>query len=131
MSKTYHVFISHAWHRSEHYKKVVEWLDDSNITWSNYSVPEEDPSHSGNKTKLKEDLTNQIKPSSCVIILGGMYAAHSEWIEYELNEAVRMGKYIIGVKPWGQERMPQIITNNADVIVGWNSKSVVDAVKNS
>lgn len=127
----YNLFISHAWHRSEHYKKVVEWLDDSNITYRNYSVPEENPLHSGNKTKLKEDLTAQIRPASCIIILSGMYAAHSEWIEYEINEAVRMGKYIIGVRPWGQERVPVIVQNNADVMVGWNSASVINAIKNS
>lgn len=127
----YNLFISHAWHRSEHYKKVVEWLDDSNITYRNYSVPEENPLHCGNKTKLKEDLTAQIRPASCIIILSGMYASHSEWIEYEINEAVRMGKYIIGVCPWGQERVPVIVQNNADVMVGWNSASVINAIKNS
>lgn len=127
----YNLFISHAWHRSEHYKKVVEWIDDSNITYRNYSVPEENPLHSGNKTKLKEDLTAQIRPASCIIILSGMYASHSEWIEYEINEAVRMGKYIIGVRPWGQERVPVIVQNNADVMVGWNSASIINAIKNS
>lgn len=60
-----------------------------------------------------------------------MYAAHSDWIEYEINEAVRMGKYIIGVKPWGQERTPQIMQDNADTIVGWNSSSIITAIKNS
>ena len=60
-----------------------------------------------------------------------MYAAHSDWIEYELNEAYRMGKYIIGVRPWGQERVPQIITDASDEMVGWNGDSIVSAVKNS
>ncbi len=101
----YHIFISHAWKRSDHYDKVKEWLDDSGIDYSDYSVTKENPLHSGNKTKLKEDLTTQIRPASCVIILSGMYAAHSDWIEYELSEASRMDKYIIGVKPWGQERL--------------------------
>ena len=127
----YNLFISHAWHRSEHYKKVIEWIKDSGISYKNYSVPEEDPLHSGNKSKLKEDLTAQIRPASCVIILSGMYAAHSEWIEYEINEAARMGKYIIGVRPWGQERIPAIVQDYADEIVGWNSASVISAIKNS
>ena len=126
----YHLFISHAWHRSEHYKKVIEWLDNSDITYSNYSVPEENPLHSGNNTKLKQDLTAQIRPSSCVIILSGMYASHSDWIKYEIEEAVRMGKYIIGVKPWGQQRIPSIVSENADIMVGWNAASVISAIKN-
>lgn len=125
----YNIFVSHAWKRSEHYKKIIKWLDDSDIEYKNYSVPEENPLDAKTKKELKEDLTNQIKPASCVIILAGMYASYSDWIEYEIDEAVRMGKYIIGVEPWGQERVPIIVSDNADVMVGWNSDSVVNAIK--
>lgn len=127
--KEYHLFISHAWSYSSAYETIVEWLDDSDIKYSNYSVPKEDPLHSGNENKLKEDLTKQIRPSSCVIIISGMYAAHSSWIEYEINEAVRMGKYIIGIRPWGAERTPKIVEDNADKMVGWNSASLINAIK--
>jgi MTH538 TIR-like domain (DUF1863). len=58
-----------------------------------------------------------------------MYATYSEWIDYEIDEAVRMGKVIIGVKPWGQERVPVKIQNNATVMVGWNKASVIKAIK--
>ena len=56
----YNIFISHAWHRSEHYKKVIEWLDDSEIEYKNYSVPEHDQLDSTTNKELKEDLTKQI-----------------------------------------------------------------------
>lgn len=128
--KVYNIFISHAWHRSEHYKKVVEWLDDSDIEYNNYSVPEHDQLDSENDEELEHDLTAQIKPASCIIILAGMYVNYSDWIEYEINEAVRMKKYIIGVRPWGQEKIPEIISKNANVMVWWNKNSILDAIKN-
>lgn len=75
-------------------------------------------------------MTRQINPSQVVIILGGMYAAHSAWIEYEIKEAKRLNKPIIGVRPWGQERTPQIVQDASWVpLVGWNSASVVSAVR--
>lgn len=134
--KTYNIFISHAWKYSEHYNKVVEWLneakDEGKFNWKNYSVPEHDPlidpDTQVGKKKLKEMLEGQIKPASIVIILSGMYAAHSEWIDYEINTAVANSKYIIGVKPWGQERIPKKVSDNANIMVGWNKKSVIDAV---
>jgi len=129
MSKQYHIFISHAWKYDDDYNKIVEWLDDSDLDWKNYSVPEHDPIDADNKEKLKEALTNQIKPSSVVIIIAAMYANYSEWIDYEIDEAVRMGKSIIGVTPWCQERVPKKIQDNADKLVGWNSISVINAVK--
>lgn len=134
--KTYNIFISHAWKYTEHYNKVVQWLNEAQsegkFKWKNYSVPEHDPLIDPNttvgKTKLKKELEGQIKPASIVIILAGMYAAHSDWIDFEIDTAVSNQKYIIGVKPWGQERIPTKVSNNANIMVGWNKSSIVDAV---
>jgi len=135
----YNVFISHAWKYTEHYNKIVQWLNEAQaegeFTWKNYSVPEHDPAIDPNTTvgkgKLKAALDAQIKPASKVIVLAGMYAAHSDWIGYEIDTAVSYEKYIIGVEPWGQEKIPVKISSNADVMVGWNKSSVVKALKNS
>ena len=128
--KSYHIMISHSWDYNEHYEKVVSWLNDANnFEWSNYSVPLTNPIDAKGKKELKEKLRNKITNCSCIIILSGMYVAYSEWIDYEIDTAVEMGKPIIGVEPWGQERVPQKVTSNADVVVGWNSSSVVQAIR--
>lgn len=136
---TYNIFISHAWKYSEHYNKIVQWLneaqDEGKLTWKNYSVPSHDPlidpNTTAGKNKLKSELKEQISPASKVIILAGMYAAYSDWIDFEIDTAVDYNKYIIGVKPWGQERIPSKVSNNADVMVGWNKDSVINAILNS
>ena len=126
----YHIFISHAWLYNEPYNTLVKWINnDTDIQWANYSVPIENPIDTNKKRELKQKLTNKIALSNVVIILAGMYAAYSEWIDYEIDEAVRMGKYIIGVRPWGQERIPKKVQDNATIMVGWNGKSVTDAIK--
>jgi hypothetical protein len=125
------IFISHAWAYSEHYWKLVEWFNaEANFSWSNCSVPNHDSLPDKTSKGLSEGMTRQISPSQVVIILGGMYAAHSAWIDYEITEAQRMNKVIIGVKPWGQERVP-LNVQNASIcpVVGWNSTSVIQAVR--
>lgn len=137
--KEYHIFISHAWKYSDAYNTVVSWLNEAQnegeLKWSNYSVPEHDPlldpDKTNDKKKLKEELDGQISPASVVVVISGMYVAYSDWIDYEIDTAVSYGKYIIGLKPWGQERIPTKVSDNADIIVGWNKKSLIDAVKNS
>ena len=128
--KTRMLFISHAWSYSYHYHKVVEWLDDaSNFNWKNCSVPSHDALPDKTSKGLSAGMTRQIAPAQGVIILAGMYAAHSAWIDYEINDAVRLGKVIIGVRPWGQERVPVKVQEAANVMVGWNSNSVIQAVR--
>lgn len=135
----YNIFISHAWKYSEHYNKIVQWLNvaqnEEKLTWKNYSVPEHDPlidpNSAGGIKQLKEELKGQISPASKIIILAGMYASYSNWIDFELNTAVDYGKYIIGVKPWGQERIPSKVSSNANIMVGWNKESIINAILNS
>jgi len=76
-----------------------------------------------------QGITRQINPAQGVLIIAGMYAAHSGWIDYEISEAKRLKKVIIGIRPWGQERMPLKVQDAATVLVNWNSASVVDAVR--
>lgn len=131
--KNYHIFISHAWRYNDDYYKIVQWLNEAKsakrLNWSNFSVPEHDPfisptSHFGKNT-LKGLLDKQINPASVVIIIAGMYAAHSEWIDYEIEKAMSLNKYIIGMRPRGQERVPLKISNNANVMVNWNKESLL------
>lgn len=135
----YHIFISHAWMYSEHYCMVEDWLDENQskylLSWDNYSVPLHAPDLDINtfagKEKLREKLDGQIKRASIILILSGMYFNHPDWIEYEILTAVNNEKYIIGVKPWGQERIPQVITNNANVIIEWSKPNIIKALGES
>ena len=132
-----HIFISHAWKYNSDYEKIVQWLNEAKaegiLEWKNYSVPSHspliDPNSNSGKYILENELNDQIKPASIVIVIGGMYAAYSNWIEYEIKTAVKYGKYIIAVEPWGQQRVPTIIQNNCNVSVGWNKSSVINAIK--
>ena len=126
------IFISHAWRHDQHYNKIVEWFNKApNFYWKNCSVPSDDALPDKTSRGLSEGMTRQISPSQVVIILGGMYVAHSAWIEYEISEAKRMNKPIVGVKPWGLKRIPKIVQDASWCEpLGWNSVSVVDAVRN-
>jgi len=128
--KTRMLFISHAWAYEEHYNKIVEWFNsDLLFSWKNCSVPSDDALPDKTKKGLAEGIRRQISPAQGVIVIAGMYAAHSDWIDYEIDEAIRMEKTIIGVYPRGQQRAPKKIQDAAKVMVNWNSNSIIQAVK--
>ena len=128
--RNYHILISHSWDYGEHYEKVEKWLNESKyFSWTDYSVPLSKSLDVKGRKELQDKLRSRISLCSCVIILSGMYVSYSEWIDYEIDTALSFKKPIIGVKPWGQERVPTKVQENADIIVGWNSTSIVDAVR--
>ena len=128
---TYNIFISHSWSYSDQYQGLVKLLDNASyFSYKNYSVPKDDPIHNASNTyELKNAIRKQMQPASCIIILAGVYATYSNWIDIEIELAKEMGKRIIAVEPWGAEKTSIIVKNSADQIVGWNTSSIVDAIK--
>ena len=122
------IFISHAWKYNKDYYTIENWLNVSPLIYHNYSVPEHDPLDANNTKKLKEQLTEQIRHASVVIIIAGMYTNHSYWIQYEIDEAVRMEKKIIAIKPHGNTYMPTNLQNVANELINWNSQSLLSAI---
>ncbi len=128
--KTRNFFISHAWSYESHYNTLVSLFNEEpNFSWWNYSVPSSDACHDKTTSGLKSCLTRQINPAKGIIILAGMWAAYSGWIEYKIDEYVRLSKTIMGVRPWGQERPPTKVKNAANIMVNWNRSSIIYATR--
>lgn len=128
--KTYDLFISHAWTYNEEYHRLVKMLSDApNFYWRNYSVPDHDPLQARTTAALMAGLDRQIRPVNAVLILSGMYVNHREWLQAEIEMAQAYPKPIIGVVPWGAERVPALVQNAATAVVRWNTDSIVSAIR--
>ena len=125
--RTYNVFISHAWTYSEDYYKIVQFLNEAaNFSWRNLSVPTHDRLPTA---ELEARLRDQMRPADVFLIIGGMYAAHSDWIDFELTFARRIGRPVVGVQKWGSERMPVAIQRAAKEISGWSTVGIVGSIR--
>ena len=131
-----HIFVSHSWEYSSHYDTLRDWIFDGNwrvgqasMVFLDYSVPKNDPIHNAPSDRaLRDAIFRKIARSHVVIIPTGMYANHSKWIRKEIDGARENDKPILGVNPRGQLRTSSVVRNVADETVGWNRKSVVDAI---
>lgn len=125
----YRIFISHSWAYSSQYDKVEEFLHQEGINYYNHSVPKDDPVHSKSDKELRVALDAKIRGCSCVIILAGVYASYSKWINIEIELAKLYNKPIIAVEYWAAERTSKVVKDSANTIVKWNAKSVAQAVR--
>ena len=130
----YRIFISHAWKYGEEYMRLVQLLDQAPyFHYYNYSAPKERPleltSEWASKSEIQRAISNKIGKSQIELVLGGMYADYHDWMQYEVDEAKRMGKPILLIKPWGQTMIPRSLQDVADDMVGWNTDSIVSAIR--
>ena len=134
MSKTYHIFISHSWAYPDAYEGLIKLLNkDPNFSYSDYSVPKDDPIHNaGTSKELYNAIKAQVSKASVVIIMAGVYSTYSKWINKEIEIAQTeflIPKPIIAVEPWDSEKTSVKVKDAADKIVGWNSSSIINAIK--
>ena len=130
------IFVSHAWDYDDDYQGIVSLLDaDITFKWRNLSVPRDRPLPPWSDVRPKSYrsiirlLDDRVKEADCVLVLAGMYVAHAGWIQSEIDAAKEFQKPIIAIAPRGQERFPKALIDDADERVGWNSRSIIEAIR--
>ena len=102
--KTYNLFISHSWRYSDQYDRLVNLLNQRRyFSFRNYSVPPDDPIQgAGGDAQLRRAIRNHMVPCHVVLILAGVYATYSKWIDIEIDlakEGFTNPKPIIAIRP--------------------------------
>lgn len=126
------LFISHSWTYGDAYDKLVALLDAApNFRYRNYSVPANDPVHNApNTDALYRAIKNQIVFCNVILIMAGKYATYSKWIQREIQIAKRdFDKAIVAIRPWANEHVSSVVSDAADLLVGWNTRSIVSAIR--
>lgn len=124
------VFVSHYHEDEENIKKLKSLLSDE-YSIKNYSVTTDKYNDAKNEDYIKyEYLKPLINQSSVLICLIGPETHDSKWVDWEIREAEKLGKKIIGVYIQGAKNsdIPPALEELADAIVGWNTDSIVGAI---
>lgn len=130
MARLYNVFISHSWQHIEDLNNLRDLLKKRgyfNVEFEE-ATPDE-PINSENAEYIKRRLREKIKNSDVVLGIAGVYASYSDWMEWELDTAIDNDIPIVGVIPWGQQRISTIVNSRAEEIMGWNTESIVKAIR--
>lgn len=130
----YNLFISHSWAYGDAYDKLTQMLRDApRFEHRDFSVPKNDPIHNApNATALREAIKRQMQSVHVVVVMAGVYSTYSKWINEEINLAksgFSTKKPILAIEPWASERTSAFVKDNADLVVKWQTSSIVDAIR--
>ena len=134
-SKTYNIFISHSWSYGDAYEKLTGMLDEaSGFMYKNYSVPKDDPIHDAdNAAQLRAAIKDKMQHASVVLVMAGKYSTYSKWINEEIAIAAKgfsSPKPLLGIEAFGAQQVSSTVRDAADELVKWQSKSIVQAIRN-
>jgi hypothetical protein len=123
------LFVTHAWHTSDDYLRVFEYLESArNFFYRNYSTPDKPPA--AEREVEREDLRRQIAPVEAVIALPSLYATHKDLLSFQLLYAQASNKAVVLMKPFGSQlELPKDILELASEVVDWDERALVDAIR--
>ena len=131
-----HVFISHHHADDAGVDKMTKLLKSKNYDIRNSSIR----AKPANQERLEKGrvsdaviqrlLRSKISWAGCAVVLIGKDTHSRPWVNWEIEEAHRQGKRIVGVcDPDARDsEIPSSLDKYADAIVGWQADRIVDAI---
>jgi Thoeris protein ThsB, TIR-like domain len=126
-----HFFASHSWAHSHHRERLHTILHpwERSIDFQDYSISRAHPLNTDTDPQLARELRDIIYRMDALLIMAGMYANNSPWMQFEINMALAFGVPIIPVLANGQMRVPRLPTRLASAPpVRWRGDSIRDAL---
>lgn len=133
------VFISHHHRDDAHVDKLSKLLENNGCTIRNSSIRAK-PANQQRIDKglikvatIRRLLRMKMSWAGTVIVLVGEKTHTRPWVDWEITEAHRKGKHIVGVYEYGLKgkdvELPKALKEyGTSQVVGWDSKAIIDAI---
>lgn len=135
--KTSNVFISHHHKDDVHVDKLTSLLAKKGYSIRNSSIRAKPANQKRLDKGLVKDSTirrllrMKMSWAGKVVVLVGTETHKRPWVDWEIREAHRQGKDIVGVYEHGLKdkvEVPPALEKYATSTVGWDSGSIIDAI---
>ena len=126
------VFISHVHEDDKLLPKLKKLIGAAGMEVQDGSITSDKPNEAQNEDYIKSKiLAPRIQWASTLVVLITPGTSGSWWVNWEIKEAFKQGKRVVGVYAQGatDADIPEALERYGDaVIVGWQGERVVDAI---
>jgi len=125
------VFISHIHEDDAEVTAMKELLAKNGCEIRDSSIDSSKPNDAQSPEYIKSEiLAPCIQWAGAVIVIISDGTHESEWVDWEIEYAQKLGKPIIGVwKPGSTDAdLPEKLDLYANAVVGWDGKVILDAI---
>lgn len=125
------VFISHRHEDDAGLADLKNLVAEHGMSCRDYSITVDNPNNARSEQYIKSEiLAPRIRQSGCLLVYVSNRTRHSEWVDWEIEYAHKLGKRIVGVWALGDRdcEKPEALDRHGDAVVGWNGESIIDAI---
>lgn len=125
------VFISHVHEDDDGLAKLKDLIGKGGLTVRDSSINKTNPNDAKNPDYIKSQiLAPQIQWASTLLVYITLKTKESEWVNWEIEYAAKLGKRVIGIYAHGENdcEIPEALEKYADDMRGWQSEGIIDAI---
>ena len=115
-------------------KPLVELLrgqalkEDSTLDFNDWSLRA--PFDSERSDYVREGIRERIRQSSVTLVYVSDHTATSKWVNWEVEESVKLGKKVVGIYQGEIPRqLPPAIKKHGIRVIAWSHKGIAQALK--
>lgn len=124
------VVIAHGWIQDDDYSRVIEYLESAeNFFYRNLSKPDQ-PVPGGDGTAPRRTAIGEaLKMAEVVVCSAGIWERYNDWARYVVERAEELDLPVVAIEHFGPREMDIRLKGHAAETVGWDSRSIVDAIR--
>jgi MTH538 TIR-like domain (DUF1863) len=90
-----------------------------------------DPVKSKDPNYIKGVIRERMHGTSCIVVIIGEHTHESEWVDWEIREAIANGKGVLGirVKDAGDVKTPPALEEAGAEVIDWSPHEFDDAIE--
>lgn len=124
------VYAVHGWEKDEDYVRLFEYLESAdNFYYRALSDPEAGSSQGDGVAARRTMIGDALKQAECVVCTAGTWERHHDWARFTVDIANARELPIIAIEHFGPKNINIQLKAHAAETVGWDSRSIVDAIR--
>jgi|SRR6056297_665851 len=124
------LYAVHGWHRDEDYARLFEYLESAdNFFYRALSDPDAVSPQGDGVAARRSLISDALKEAECVVCAAGTWERFNDWARYTVEAARRLDLPVVVIEHFGPKDMDVRLKGFAAETVGWDSRSIVDAIR--
>lgn len=124
------VYAVHGWHRDDDYVRLFEYMESAdNFFYKACSDPDARSAEGDGTAARRTLITESLKNAECVLCSAGTWERFNDWARFTVEKARELDLPVVALEHFGPRDMDIRLKGHAEEVVGWDSRSIVDAVR--
>jgi len=124
------LYAVHGWEKDEDYVRLFEYLESADkFYYRSLSDPDAHSTQAPGVAARRTLINDALKQAECVVCTAGTWERYNDWARFTVETARSLDIPVVVVEHFGPKNMDIRLKGHASETVGWDSRSIVDAIR--